>query len=98
MFRLKPEHFEVVVGSTKWSSGGTHYKASKAILHANYKSSSYAFDIALIKLKTPIKFGAKVQPIKYSKKEVKLGTSAFVSGWGLLWVRISITFILCFSS
>lgn len=84
-FRFAPDHIEVVVGTNKWETGGVHYKPSKIIPHKEYKQTLYPFDIALIKLKTPIKFNKKVQPINYSNKVVPGGKNMRVSGWGLLW-------------
>lgn len=69
---MDPLQIDVVVGTTKWNTGGDHYGVAKAISHEKYVSDLYAYDIALLKLKKPIKFSNKVQAIKYSAKVVPL--------------------------
>lgn len=82
----EPEYIDIVVGTTKWQTGGARHKAIKAIAHEKYHDATYAYDIALIKLAKPISYNEKVQPINYSAKVVPIGQSMKVSGWGLLWV------------
>lgn len=84
-FRFEAEHIDVVVGTNKWETGGKRYNLEKIIPHEDYKRTLYPFDIALIKLKTSIKFNNKIQPIKFSNKAVPSGKNMRVSGWGLLW-------------
>lgn len=55
------------------------YATDDEILHVG--------DIALIRMKQPIEFNAKVQPIKYSTKEVPSGSECKAFGWGRLVVR-----------
>lgn len=76
----EPEYIDVVVGATNWQIGGVHHKAIKAIPHKEYNDASYAYDIALIKLETPISYNKKVQPIKYSERVVPIGQTLRVSG------------------
>lgn len=80
------------MGTSKWDDGGARYNPEKIIPHKEYKRALYPFDIALIKLKTSIKFNKKVQPIKFSNKAVPSGKNMRVSGWGLLWVSYYFAF------
>lgn len=66
---------EVVVGTNVWDKGGDHYGVAKAFIHEKYNKDGYGNDIALLKLKKPITFSNKVQPIKYSSKVVPDGKS-----------------------
>lgn len=82
-FRKLPQHIEVLVGTNKLSgSGGTRYKANETIWHDFYYSETLAYDIALLRVDTPIEFNKNVQPITYSAKEVPPNAELFFSGWG----------------
>lgn len=92
-FRKNIDDFEIVVGTNKWKSGGTHYKAEKLIPHENYDIPKKSFDIGLIRVQTPIVFTEKVQPIKISEKMVKEGNANLqATGWGR--TSVSILFFL----
>lgn len=84
-FRKKAQDIEILAGTNKLHSGGSRYKIDKPIIHEEFGYPPFSNDIALVRLKTPIQFSDKVQPIKYSKKEIKAGTKLLISGWGLLW-------------
>lgn len=73
---------EVLVGTNKLSAGGTRYNTNKTFIHENYTKSNYAYDIALLRVQTPIDFNSKVQPIKISPKVIHPGTKLKVTGWG----------------
>ncbi|XP_075222823.1 chymotrypsin-1-like [Lycorma delicatula] len=60
-------------GQTSW--------AEKFVSHPNYTYPFYN-DIALIKLKTPLKFDKKVKPIKIAKKPPLKGDSVVITGYG----------------
>ncbi|XP_076298341.1 trypsin-7-like [Lasioglossum baleicum] len=58
-----------------------------------YDDDSYEYDVALIKLPTPIKMDAKAKPIKLasSNSAVQPGSAAVVTGWGFTSVSGSIS-------
>ena len=85
-----PRDIEIVVGSNQWKSG-THYKSENFIIHEKHNKPEFAYDIGLIRVKTPIKFNEKVKPIKLSAKKIKAGVSLKVTGWGSLKVSILIS-------
>lgn len=77
---------DVLVGTNKLSSDGTRYKVKKIIKHDGFifNDNSKANDIGALYVDGPIQFNEKVQPIKYSTKEVGDGENLQVTGWGLL--------------
>lgn len=69
-FRLGAADITIIVGTSKWTSGGTAYKVQRFIAHEEYSKKNYAFDIGLIRVEGPIKFTKYVKPIRYSSEEV----------------------------
>jgi len=55
----------------------------KIILHENFTYKNLQNDIALMKLKRPIIFDAHVSPICLPNFDFPVGTSCYVTGWGL---------------
>ncbi|MGH3647035.1 MAG: S1 family peptidase [Micromonosporaceae bacterium] len=65
--------WQVRIGSTSWSSGGTLATVSQATRHPSYGSSSVGYDIALLKLSSPV-----------SQAPVPLGQTNYNGGARLL--------------
>lgn len=82
-----------MVGTTKLSLGRTRYTAKDTIVHEQYDEPLNANDIGLIRVTDSIEFNAKVQPVKYSRKEVGSGEKLKIYGWGRLFVRIFLYFV-----
>lgn len=74
ILRERARDVEVLVGTNKLSAGGTRYSTNKTFIHEKYIKSNYAYDIALLRVQTPIEFNPKVQPIKISPKVINPGT------------------------
>uniref|UniRef100_A0A1B6C9S6 trypsin n=1 Tax=Clastoptera arizonana TaxID=38151 RepID=A0A1B6C9S6_9HEMI len=70
----------VQVGSASSKTGGTLIKVEKSIVHEDFYG--YSYDVALLKLAKPIKYGKTAKPIRMASKEAKNATSAVVSGYG----------------
>lgn len=79
-----PSNISVVTGYTSFNLGQLYsIPASQIIVHPNYNSSTFANDIALIKLSSPITYGTNRQPVMLRGTYSHIsGTSAIVSGWG----------------
>lgn len=77
---------KIVVGTNKRKSGGTNYEPDKLIAHESHGHPRSAYDIGLIRVRTPIDFNEKVQPIKLSKEFIGAGYNLMITGWGLLKV------------
>lgn len=76
-FRLEPSDITVVVGTSKWNSGGigilnsggTAYNVETFIIHEQY-NSSFMYDIGIMRMQEPITFTRYVKPIRYSAEVV----------------------------
>lgn len=66
------------------SQGGKVMNVTKIFLNPDYQQSGFYNVIAVLKLKTRLKFNSKVASIALSPKgfEVADGTQLLVSGWG----------------
>lgn len=86
--RIPESSFTVVHGTSDLDSGGIRRGVAQFILHEQYRPGSHPFDIALIKLSTPL----EVTPSQIVKLETKKleqqfgqpGDCAVVTGWGYL--------------
>lgn len=88
-FRRSPTDIKILVGTNdRRNKGGKYYNAKKFIIHKDYGNPTYAHDIGLIHVQTPIEFNERVQPIKISSNEVKAGLIMQVFGWGRLGVSL----------
>lgn len=55
----------------------------RIIKHPKYDASSnHDYDVAMIKLKNPIKYNTHVRPVCLAKTEFDVGTNCSISGWG----------------
>ncbi len=66
--------------------GGQTIVAAQIILHKDYDNNTYANDIALVRLATPLSFNGDVQPIRFDGGTgiTNPGTTATFSGWGTI--------------
>lgn len=69
-FRLEPLDITVIVGTSKWNSGGTAYNLERFIIHERYGEGAFMFDIGIIRVQEPITFTRYVKPIRYSAEVV----------------------------
>ncbi|KAG5334118.1 TRY7 protein, partial [Acromyrmex charruanus] len=77
--------FKVRVGSTYYNKGGILIKdIASVICHKKYHPLTYDYDVALIKLSTPLTFGEYIKPIllAFPLMNITTGTQAIVTGWG----------------
>lgn len=54
----------VRVGSSYLQRDGSVYRVAEAIIHEQYNSNNYDFDIALLKLDRPLAYSIAVQPVQ----------------------------------
>lgn len=75
------------MGTYLLNSGGKRHRVKKTITHKKYNGRyEFSYDIALIRLETPIQFNERVQPIKFSDEIIPENTDQLlVSGWGKLY-------------
>lgn len=77
-----------MVGSNDLEVGGTFYEVEEGIAHEKFDIDIGTHDIGVYRLKKPIEFNSKVQPIKYSDEFVSGGVKLTLSGWGRLKVSL----------
>lgn len=78
----------LALGRTALTAGGIVRSAAEVIIHEEYTGSSFDYDIALIRLDTPVTFGSTISPIELlsAEQEPNLaqdGVLGSVTGWGL---------------
>ncbi|RWS26215.1 trypsin-1-like protein [Leptotrombidium deliense] len=73
----------VAYGSNKKPTSGVYNHVNKIIVHQNFDRSLGHNDIALLKLKNPIKFTWKIKPICLPPANADQSGSLTVAGWGL---------------
>lgn len=63
---------------------GVFVRVSRICAHEGYNSGTMDNDLAILKLSSPLKFSATIQPIALQSEieEVTAGTTCYVSGWG----------------
>lgn len=58
---------------------------SKKVVHPKYNFFTYEYDLALVKLETPLDFAAHIAPICLpATNDLLIGENATVTGWGRL--------------
>lgn len=92
-FSRGPKDIKILVGTTlrTGGSGGKYYEVEEVIRHEKHDRPRRAHDVALIRLKTPLEFNDKVQPIKVSSKKIKADETLLLPGFGSS--RVSNVFI-----
>ncbi|XP_067827015.1 transmembrane protease serine 4-like isoform X2 [Heptranchias perlo] len=78
------ENWKVFAGSDSLYSGGSSYSIVKIITNGNYNSLSSDYDIALIKLRSPLPYTDYIRPVCLPNHDAPIqeGISAWVTGWG----------------
>lgn len=80
---------KIRVGSDKYDSGGKVLKPKTLVVPSNY-TGEWTWDIGLVQLEKPIKFGKTVKKIKLGSEELQNGTKVTIAGWGSTTVDVSI--------
>jgi secreted trypsin-like serine protease len=75
---------KVLVGTQDLGSGGKRYTVSKIYRHPSYNSSTYDYDVAVLKLSTSVTSITPVTLIKPSQESTlaAVGDQSYVIGWG----------------
>ncbi|XP_056389833.1 prostasin [Hyla sarda] len=79
--------YDVIVGTTSLSVPDASIQTimvEKSYKNPGYSEDVYSFDIAVVKLKSPISFSSSVQPIRLPSANVQFpaGMKCKISGWG----------------
>ncbi|XP_052751313.1 trypsin delta-like [Galleria mellonella] len=86
LLRARSNELSVRLGSSWKSHGGEMYDVKEYYVHPRYVSKSKVNDVGLVRLYSPLRFSARVLPIRLVAKEARLPADelAIVSGWGKL--------------
>ncbi|CAL7945081.1 unnamed protein product [Xylocopa violacea] len=87
VYGLNPTQFRIRLSSSYYDKEGLLIDGIKTFAWPNkYNERTYDFDVALIKLPSPIQFSATVKSIKLAEPEtvVQSNERAVVTGWGRL--------------
>lgn len=83
--------YSIRVGSSRHDSGGVVYNVTKIIRHPKHDEQTFDFDVALVRVNTPIKFtvcNSKSVKIEEKGIETPPGKMVQVTGWGAEQVSI----------
>lgn len=80
----------VRLGSSWKTHGGEMYDVKECYVHPRYVSKTKTNDVGLVRLYSPLRFSARVLPIRLVAREARLPANepAIVSGWGKLKVSL----------
>ncbi|CAB1426204.1 unnamed protein product [Pleuronectes platessa] len=81
---LLAKNWKVYAGTVSLNSLPTAYKVKRILLNQNYNNRTNDLDVALIKLKSPVVFSKKVQPVCLPKvgQTFPQGTKCWTTGFG----------------
>ena len=79
---LPPKLMQVLAGTNDLRSGGKRYGVEQFFVHSRFNKPPFHNDIALVKLKTPLKFGEFVQAVEYSERQLPVNATVRATGWG----------------
>ncbi|XP_011705282.1 PREDICTED: chymotrypsin-1-like, partial [Wasmannia auropunctata] len=84
--RCSPDELTVHVGSNLLNESVFVYDVANVRIHQNYDDYFLINDIALVHLKSPIKYFKLVQPINLTKSdEISEGLQCTLTGWGSIY-------------
>ncbi|XP_065369194.1 trypsin-like [Calliphora vicina] len=84
MQRYKASQFKVRLGSTEYSNGGELVAVKAFKYHELYNPDTMVYDVAVIKLATPVRESSNIRYVKLAESTPATGTTAVVTGWGSL--------------
>ncbi|XP_065367598.1 trypsin-like [Calliphora vicina] len=92
MQKYKANEFKVRLGSTEYNNGGELVAVKAFRFHEGYNAKTKEYDVAVIKMATPVRESSTIRYIKLAEKTPTTGTTAVVTGWG------SKCFLICLKS
>ncbi|XP_039959136.1 chymotrypsin-2-like [Bactrocera tryoni] len=75
-----PSDYSIRAGTVKFNSGGVEIQVAEVKIHPQY--SAYNYDIALLRLSSPLSFNDKIKPVLLASRDLPEGTPAIITGWG----------------
>lgn len=80
---VSPRQIEVYAGVRTKSQFGSPLAVQRFIVHPDFDRTTLTNDLAIIKMKDPLKFGSRTGRISLYYDDVEDGRDAFVAGWGV---------------
>jgi len=84
-FSKDPQEYGIIAGEHSLSGSEGHEQhmtIEKIITHPKYVPETYDYDLALIKLQSPLTYNNRVGPVCLPKFEFAVDTECYVKGWG----------------
>ncbi|XP_019846289.2 chymotrypsin-2-like isoform X3 [Bactrocera dorsalis] len=75
-----PSDYSIRAGTVKYNSGGVVIKVAEVKIHPQY--SAYNYDIALLRLSSPLSFNDKIKPVLLGSTDLPEGIPTIITGWG----------------
>ena len=83
MQKYKAHEFKVRLGSTEYNKGGELVAVKAFRNHEGYIAATKEYDVAVIKLATPVRQSTTVRYVKLAESTPSTGTTGVVTGWGV---------------
>nr|ABU98619.1 protease [Helicoverpa armigera] len=85
-FGDSPLEWNVRLGTSLASSGGTLHTVSQLVLHPQYSSATLDHDVAIVRLTVPATFSNTIQPVSIPGSSYSLPDNTLLTtvGWGAL--------------
>lgn len=83
---FKVTELSILIGTNDLNKNGTRYALDSVTIHPDYDSLAIKNDIALMKVATPMIFNDLIGPIILNKKEVGVGVTVKLTGWGYKYI------------
>lgn len=98
-FYYRAEYYEDISlrsGSSFLYEGGTVHNVIYAIIHEDYSDTTNDYDIAVMKVNPPFKFGTSTRPVHLPQSNAEYVDTelGMVCGWGYFMVHTSIITII----
>ncbi|XP_011205096.2 chymotrypsin-2-like isoform X6 [Bactrocera dorsalis] len=75
-----PWDYSIRAGTVEFNSGGVEIQVADVKIHPQYSDSNY--DIALLRLSSPLSFNDKIKPVSLACTDFPDGTPVIITGWG----------------
>lgn len=82
-FRMvKANDIRIRLGSSNNNHSGELVKVEKLLVHEKFAESGFSYDVALLKLATPVRRSSNLQFIELARNLPPKGAELLISGWG----------------
>uniref|UniRef100_A0A0K8VIH5 Trypsin-5 n=1 Tax=Bactrocera latifrons TaxID=174628 RepID=A0A0K8VIH5_BACLA len=79
-YRYSPSDYWIRAGTVKFNTGGVVIQVAEVKIHPLH--SDFNYDIALLRLSSPLSFNDKIKPVLLASTDLPDGTPTIITGWG----------------